>query len=315
MPSEQIGPVQIFSVNTLPDIQTWAQPIPGVSPLYSGKFLLEPVDFGIVAVNLDSGTSQKLRGVSKRFIISQNPPLQYWPPATASVEIEGDCWNSVMSVAATPDNPKWVVASVHEDTCEFKYQPHQGERAEGLMVWSYSSGLFSFRGFIKARVNGEARLHGDTAYVRQAGLGTPLWTSFDLNTMMVGTTDIPDANVPPAVVQSDYQGYTYTLTFFKSLPSYPSPNMMEGTRVGGGNGEPMLPKFCPDKALTRKQVCAMIYNFGQYLKGANPGIVVPEYDGSTHFRDVPEGNIFKPAIDALALAGIVAGVPDDQSCD
>ena len=80
---------------------------------------------------------------------------------------------------------------------------------------------------------------------------------------------------------------------------------------------PELNCFFPEEPVKRKQVAAMLYEFGQYLKGANPtlNIIVPEAPAdplTQHFEDVPPGNPFAPAINALAMAGIVAGRPCEE---
>lgn len=298
--TEQVGPIAEFSVNTLPLLQTWRQPTPGAVPFYSGKFLFEPVDFGIVAVNTDNGVSHKLYGVSKNQLIP--PSYRYWPPAVAGVEITGDCWQSVGACAATPGTPKWVVAPNTATMCEFK-NPFDGDTdAWGLQVWKYNGLQFVFYGFLRGRCNGEVRLDGDTAFCRQPG-STPKWMQFDLATMTKVAEDLPDA--PPFTPQLDVDGFTYNLEFFKSLETLPSPNMMLGTRQGGT----VLPTFCPVDVQLRQQTAAMIYNAIVYMCN-RVGIAPPTVPTEAQFSDVPMEDIFAPPINTLHSIGIVAGKPE-----
>lgn len=283
--------------DTRPHLGTWRQPTPGFSPCFSGEWLIEPLDFALVAVNVVTGLWHKLLGVSKVHVISTNPPLRYFPPASPAVEITGDCWQSIGNFAATPNTPKWVVAPSTATMCKFK---GTDENAWGLMVWKFINGFFHWHGFIPGRAKGEVRLDADFAWVQQPD---NLWMVFNLNDLVVHTQDT--TIVPPFQRQMDYQGTVYHLNFERDPVTMPSPNLMIG--VAEGVPVPELPTCCPEDFTKRQQDWAVIWNTLKVLKQLNPTLVIPPVSTVQHFKDMPPGNIFAEATDSLTEAGIIAG--------
>lgn len=75
--------------------------------------------------------------------------------------------------------------------------------------------------------------------------------------------------------------------------------------AGPGPQPPSDKTFCPKDYITRQQVAALLYNLAKW-QAAHPG-QVPPVPVEQQFSDVPMDSAFRPAIDALAAAGIVAG--------
>lgn len=277
-----------FQYNTFPKFQTFAQAVPNVLPFFAQNYLIQPCEFGFIQVNVLTGFWGIRPGIAKH-----NPPL--WPPAVASMRIVGDCWQTVGNIAG---NDGWVVAPNMAHMCEFA-APYDGSKdCWGLQVWKGTPNGFNWYGYIRGRANGETRLDGDMAYVRQPG-SVVRWMQFDLNELLVTGANLPDA--PPFQNKMTFLGNYYDLTFSKSNPQYPGPNLISGVLHGGA----VLPTFCPKDFVSRQQVAAMIYNAVNWMV-ANPGQkLVPPPD--QQFVDVPMTSEFAPAINAMKVAGLIAG--------
>ncbi len=255
--SSSSGPLERIDVNTN-CIQTMSQQPQLV--VYTGNVAATVFQYGFEAVDVVAGREHHRNGLGK------NSPKVCSSP----VLFVGDCWQSVSSLAATPNTPKWIVAKGAPNLCDLTSPPvFAGLPADGLAVWKWkdATSTFEWFGFIPNqtdRTGPRPILDGDVAYAVQNGAAIPqLWTKFDLNALAVVSRDLPAPTNPPAP-QDSIQGYTYTIApDFRTPPAPEGPARFTWTRHGGPAATPTagapspspapvtaVPPLCPTCAAT-----------------------------------------------------------------
>lgn len=196
--------------------------------VYTNGWVLKVHQWGFAGVNGFSGLPIVRNGVGKTGSTFCSP----------IIVVEGDCWQSVTDMAASPNVEKWVVAAGTSPQCKKPCSPKPcpGAIVLGLQVWKWNGTTFAWAGLIsdgaiaRQGLGMEApRLDGDIAYaVRQwSGSGPKYWDKFDLNAMTVVASSILVPATPP--IQANIQGYTYSF-----VPVPPSPyHKYSAVRVGG----------------------------------------------------------------------------------
>jgi hypothetical protein len=225
---------------------------------YSGNQAYTVFQWGFAAFDAITGTGYSANGKGK------SDPLFCGSP----INIVGDCWQSVTRLAASPDVPKWLVATGAPDLCT----------EQGLAVWKWNPGInrYAWYGFINGTINRlkEPKLDGDFAYaVEQAGPAES-WMKFDLTTKAVVAGNLPEPVTPPR--QSNIQGYTYSV--LPILPDPPSPKKFTWTRHGGPSvtqTPTTIPTVTPSGANPYAAWAEELFHEG-VTAGCGPGLFCPD---------------------------------------
>lgn len=245
----------------------------GVLPAtYTGSSGLWPWEWGFIAVDWNPKSASWKNGVGK-----VDPPF-----CQPSVQIIGDCWQSVAELAASPGSRKWVVAPQSAVMC--------GTR--GAQVWKFETGAWRWKGLVAANVRspgGVPTIDGDFAYLREnVGGATPSYVKIDLAALAVAATGltsrpefVPQATLPdgsrlrlfadhPSPIPPGYPGPRKFHVMREGAPPPPTPGptpiptadpfaawdeqlAREGITAGCGAG-----KFCPDRQITREEAAVWI---------------------------------------------------------
>lgn len=246
--------------------------ITGAALAYSGTWAFWQNQFSICALNTAGGLTSFPTGLSK-------PPYPPHRPGQGPV-IQGDCWQSVVGIAASNGTPKWLVATGAPSVCEL----------EGLSVWKWELNSWRWKGLIPYRISrlGTPRLNGDEAYAPLPGTIDPPWAVFDLNTMSL--IEEIHGVIPPDDKQLDINGQEWFLTRIDAQNYTASPEQ-----------SPTLPTYCPLDPVNRQQMAVFLL---KTKYGAN---YQPPPATGTVFSDVPASNPFAAWIEQLAREQITAG--------